>query len=222
MHTHTPLLHENPQADLDAIGTASNPVLNSFDPLNLADADFFGNGEEFTVGFLRQAEIKHGRVAMAAFVGYCVQSNFVFPWAQTLGGAMHPSADLSPEAQWDAIPLNAKWQIIGFVGMLELWDECGGTYLPHYTAGRKPGEFPKFDAFTEKVHPVLSLYDPLGLNKNMSEEKKQTRLIAEINNGRLAMIGIMGFLAADKVSGSVPGLLEKIAIPYDGEPMAPF
>ena len=55
----------------------------------------------------------------------------------------------------------------------------------------------------------------------MSEEKKQTRLLAEINNGRLAMIGIMGFLAEGKVPGSVPALVGKIP-QYAGEVMQPF
>jgi len=43
----------------------------------------------------------------------------------------------------------------------------------------------------------------------------------EVNNGRLAMLGIVGFLSADKVAGSVPSLND-IAIPYDGKDMAPF
>jgi len=55
--------------DLVAMSKKLNPVVNFYDPLNLADADFWGQGTEATIGFLRQAEIKHGRVAMAAFVG---------------------------------------------------------------------------------------------------------------------------------------------------------
>jgi len=43
----------------------------------------------------------------------------------------------------------------------------------------------------------------------------------EVNNGRLAMLGIVGFLSADKVAGSVPSLND-IAIPCDGNVMAPF
>merc|ERR1719224_227349 len=55
--------------------------------MNLVDYDQFTVGQEASIGFLRQAEIKHGRVAMAAFVGYIVQSNGIhFPWALTSSG----------------------------------------------------------------------------------------------------------------------------------------
>lgn len=210
------------KADLEAIAKKANPTLGFYDPLNLADADFWGKGNEATIGFLRHSEIKHGRIAMFAFVGYIVQSNFVFPWAQTLDGAPHPSADLSPEAQWDQIPLGAKWQIFFFISMLELWDECGGGgVLPHYMKGRQPGKYPTFQKFRDSVHPVFDLYDPFGFNKNMSEETKERRLISELNNGRLAMIGIFGFVCANKIPGSVPAL-NGIAIPYSGNPMIPF
>jgi hypothetical protein len=192
--------------------------------LNLAEQDFWGFGNEATIGWLRQSEIKHGRIAMFAFVGYCVQSNFVFPWAQTLSGAAHPSPDLVPEAQWDAIPLAAKWQIFAVISVLELWDECGGGgLLPHYTKGRKPGQYPSFQPFRDSVHPVLDLYDPFGLSKNKSAESKERGLISEINNGRLAMLGLFGFLCADKMPGSVPALdILGVSSPYSGDPMIPF
>ena len=158
---------------------------------------------------------------MAAFVGYCVQSNFVFPWPNTLAGAGFPSADMSPEEQWDALPAGAKWQIFAVISALELWDECGGGVLPHYTKGRKPGAYPSFGKFRDAVHPVFDLYDPFGFHKNMSEETKERRLVAELNNGRLAMLGIFGFLCADKIPGSVPALGD-IATPYSGSVMIPF
>merc|ERR1719213_368434 len=61
--------------------------------MNLVAYDQFSVGEEASIGFLRQAEIKHGRVAMAAFVGYIVQSNGIyFPWGLT-GSISH--ADIS-------------------------------------------------------------------------------------------------------------------------------
>jgi len=207
--------------ELVAIASKANPILNYWDPLGLADAEFWNQSNEATIGFLRHAEIKHARVAMAAFVGYCVQSNFVFPWAQTLAGDPHPSIDLSPEQQWDAVPAGAKWQIFTVISALEVWDECGGGNMPHYMSGRQPGKYPSFQLFSDTVHPVLNLYDPFNLNKKMTEEKKEKRLVMEINNGRLAMLGIFGFLAADKVEGSVPAL-KAIAIPYSGDVMVPF
>jgi len=209
------------KADLEDLAKKLNPTVGFYDPLNLAEKDFWGKGNEATIGFLRQSEIKHGRIAMFAFVGYVVQSNFHFPWAQTLAGAPHPSTDLSPEAQWDAVPLGAKWQIFAVISALELWDECGGGEMPHYTAGRQPGKYPPFQLFRDNVHFVLDLYDPFGFNKKMTDETKERRLRAEINNGRLAMLGIFGFLCADTIPGSVPAL-SSIAIPYSGDPMVPF
>ena len=65
------------------------------------------------------------------------------------------------------------------------------------------------------------LYDPFGLSKNSSPEKKARGLLTEVNNGRLAMIGIMGFMAESKIPGSVPAISGFVK-PYAGEIMAPF
>lgn len=69
--------------------------------------------------------------------------------------------------------------------------------------GGKPGAFPKFSEHKDLVpHPVpFNLFDPFGLSNKKSDAKKERGLISEINNGRLAMIGIFGFMAEQKVSG---------------------
>lgn len=232
-----PIFDMKVREDLEALASDLNPIVAFYDPLKLSEAQFWSLDNSATVGFLRQAEIKHGRVAMAAFVGYCVQSNWHWPWDMSLDGSPFPSIDLSPEAQWDAIPLNAKLQIISAIGFLEFWDELGGkiaesgalgmperNLMPHYTKGRMPGKYPSFQNFRDIVHWVPDLYDPAGTirkNKKFTEEKKAEGRLAEINNGRLAMLGIMGFLAADKVPGAVP-LLNDIAQAYDGNTMIPF
>ena len=49
-------------------------------------------------------------------------------------------------------------------------------------------------------HPVpYNLYDPWGVMKDATEEQKAKGRITEINNGRLAMLGLMGFCAEAKV-----------------------
>ena len=90
----------------------------------------------------------------------------------------------------------------------------------HYMKGGKPGFSPSIK--TVMPHPVpLDLFDPFGLQGKMSPEKKEKSLLAEINNGRLAMLGIMAFLAESKVPGAVPALTGLVK-PYSGEVMAPF
>ena len=69
------------KADLIRLADEQHLPMGFWDPLNLAEADFWNQGNEATIGWLRHAEIKHGRVAMAAFVGYIVGANkAVFPW----------------------------------------------------------------------------------------------------------------------------------------------
>merc|ERR1712039_462841 len=121
------------------------------------------------------------------------------------------------------LPTSAKIQILGFVAFLEMWSETpsalanAGTV--HYVRGGKPGVFPSFEG---NPHPVpLNLFDPFGFTKKMSPERKEKALLAEVNNGRLAMIGIFGFISASK-GLIVPGLDGLGLTPYAGEYMAPF
>ena len=133
-----------------------------------------------------QAEIKHGRVAMAGFVGYIVHANDIRIPGDKIAASI--PTGLAPQALWDSIPEAAKWQIILTIGFFEFWRE--NSYIletegqKHYMRGGKPGYFPTFDALP---HPVpLNLFDPFGFSKNASPEKKAAGLIKEINNGRLA------------------------------------
>lgn len=212
-------------AETKELAMALNPVIGYYDPLGLASADFWDQGNEATWGFLRHAEIKHGRVAMAAFIGFCVQANHIH-WPFPLQGGdvtqFWYADNLNPPEQWDALPFVSKVQIILFVGFLEWWSEYAVD--KHYMRGGKPGEFPSFEKFIkDSPHPFpfLDLYDPLGTQKNRDPEKKAKGLLTEINNGRLAMLGIMGFLAEEKVPGAVP-LLKGLITPYAGEVMQPF
>ena len=50
------------KADLEAIAEKANPTIKFYDPLSLADKNFWDQGNEATIGFLRHSEIKHGRM----------------------------------------------------------------------------------------------------------------------------------------------------------------
>merc|ERR1719145_504661 len=125
-------------ADKDGMETLAkslNPSIGFWDPLSILDAASENGNLEETIGWFRHAEIKHGRVAMAAFVGYCVQANGIhFPWnlqgpvTGTLANIPAISfGDISaaggPADQWDALPSPAKLKIPGVIGFLEMWSE---------------------------------------------------------------------------------------------------
>merc|ERR1719247_3189970 len=97
--------------ELGQLAAELNPTIGYFDPLNLALLNFWNQGEEATIGFLRHAEIKHGRVAMAAFVGYIAHANGVhFPWKMPGDELAGPGCN--PVELWENLPRLAKVQII--------------------------------------------------------------------------------------------------------------
>ena len=122
------------QAGLADLAKKLNPTIGYWDPLNI------GGSPKETIGWFRHAEIKHGRVAMAGFVGYCVQANGIhFPWniQAPFGSIDVPTigfGDISaaggPADQWDALPTPAKLQILGVVGFLEVRRQAAATWPP--------------------------------------------------------------------------------------------
>lgn len=80
-----------------------------------------------------------------------------------------------------------KQQIIGAIFLTEIITEA---QKPHYTKG---GDLPGM------------VFPPIDFSKVDAETMKRKRS-SELNNGRLAMIAIMSFVAAANVPGSVPAL----------------
>merc|ERR1719331_1792867 len=212
------------------------PPNDYFDPLNLATMtfDWGPQGEEATIGWLRHSEIKHGRVAMAGFLGFIAHCTPIVSGEHKILPYPGYVAGVSPQEQWDNIPLIGKLQILVFVGMLESYGEGAGQpqgYV-HYMKGGKPGYFPPIAGRAGPqagVQVALDLWDPFKLVANRSAEQNARGLKVEILNGRLAMIGLFSLLAESAVPGSVPPLslgLEAAGIDsfpqYSGNIMVPF
>merc|ERR1719482_2152426 len=95
------------------------PPAGFWDPLQLAE---FDDPELAAQIFKRRrsVEIQHGRVSMIATIGYIVPEYFRWP------GYVSPSQKLAfadvPNglAAWNAVPAVGWWQMIGFVGCIEV------------------------------------------------------------------------------------------------------
>jgi len=160
-----------------------------WDPLGLAEM-----GSDETIAWFRHSEIKHGRVAMAAFVGWwCVSAGITLPGQLTYGTDFASLPTKGLEA-WEAVPGWGKAQMLLFAGLIEFHDEIFASRRDkHYMRGGTPG----------KNH-CPGLYDPLGFSKGKSPEALARGRDVEIKNGRLAMIGIAGLYAQASIPGAVP------------------
>ena len=119
------------------MGRCKTPLASSstgfWDPLGFSDGTSEGR-----LRFYREVEIKHGRIAMAAFIGFLVgESRAHFPWM--LSGEVS-FADIAaaggPGAQWDALGPSAKYQIFSFIFLMEAISES--TYAACLQRQTKP------------------------------------------------------------------------------------
>jgi len=161
-----------------------------FDPLGLANL-----GGDETLAFFRHAELKHGRVAMAAIVGFLVHINgihFSGMLSPTYGVSFESLSKMGPFDAWNAIPLLGQIQILWTIAGLEHASECLNPD-GHYTKGGTPGDL-KF---------LKKFYWGLGADK-LSPEQLAEKRESELKNGRAAMLGMASICSAMAFPGSVP------------------
>eukprot|EP00546_Thalassionema_frauenfeldii_P010725 CAMPEP_0178923494 /NCGR_PEP_ID=MMETSP0786-20121207/16748_1 /TAXON_ID=186022 /ORGANISM="Thalassionema frauenfeldii, Strain CCMP 1798" /LENGTH=200 /DNA_ID=CAMNT_0020597991 /DNA_START=19 /DNA_END=621 /DNA_ORIENTATION=+ len=145
--------------------------LGVFDPLGWLDSE----PEAFERR--RAVERKHGRVAMAAVVGTIVHNNHI-----VFDGYLSPSANLkfsdvpTGVQGFFTIPAAGIAQILAFFALVEL------AWMP---ASKYDGDYGVGYFGTEITDP----------------EEKVRKLNVELNNGRAAMMGIIGNFASEAVTG---------------------
>lgn len=142
-----------------------------FDPLGFSDT--------FDMKWLRESEIKHGRVSMLAVVGFVMQQWWTLP-----GMTAVADSNLAPEAA-GASPM---LQIVFGLGIWEFWTNKGNVTTENMFSDpdRVPGNFG---------------FDPMGLSKGKSQEEMERMQLRELKNGRLAMLAIGGMIHHNWVTG---------------------
>ena len=161
----------------------STAPLKNFDPLGLATV-----GSDETLAWFRAAELKHSRVAMLATTGYIVQASGIhFPGMLSSDISFESLSSMKPFDAWAAVPDAGKAQILATIFIAELATESKPV---HYTKG---GPLPTI------------VFPPIDFS-NVDAATLKTKQDRELNNGRLAMIAIMSFIAANNIPGSVPAI----------------
>jgi len=154
--------------------------LGFFDP-----AGFIGDDmTEGKVRFYQEVEIKHARLAMLASVGFLVGESFHPLW----GG----NVDVPSYIAFQETPLQTFWPLV-VLGISV--SEVFSVFTFQNPAGNEPWSI-RLD------HAAGDLgFDPLGLKPTDAAALKEMQS-KELNNGRLAMIGIAGMVMQELVTGS--------------------
>ena len=161
----------------------AQPPLGFFDPLGLLD-----EADQERFDRLRYIEIKHGRICQLAFLGNIITRAGVH-LAGNIDYAGH-SFDSYPNgfaAVWgpDSVPAYGVAQIVSFIGLLEIAVMKDVTGENEFVGDFRNG----------LGGPTWDTYD---------EETKLQKRAIELNNGRAAMMGILGLMMHEQLGGSIP------------------
>jgi len=182
-------------------GTGEETGGEIWDPLDIS-----GSVSDEALMWFRHAELKHGRAAMLACVGYITgAAGITFP-GDIAGGVSFASVNADGVYNaWGNVPTEGKLQILLLIFALEMATE---SKKPHYMRGGVPGKLDQlpFDGIKGLWAPKIKFWDPLGFMGALTPEQKARKRKAELKNGRLAMIGIISFLVSHSIPGSVPAL----------------
>jgi len=164
--------------------------LGVFDPLGLLGDDKT-NVDEESLENLRWAELKHGRVAMLAVVGYLV----------TYAGVRFPGAENIPAgfAALDNLP-GMVW-----AQMIATWTLMEAANQDQFQAPWGTGSAQGKPSPAEFKGDFRNGFLDFGWDSQSEEWKKNKRQI-EINNGRAAQMGILGIMIHDKL-GNLDAIL---------------
>jgi len=161
------------------------PFPGGFDPAGLAQ-----KFDRATMLRCREAEIKHGRVSMLAVLGFFVSEEF-HPIEDLVDNGVPVPADFASQATWET-PAERPLLIAFLVAVA----------VAEATSIRKTWDMSFENRGRIREDVLLGGYLPYGpwAPGNTSPEKFEKRQLAELNNGRLAMIGIAGIVAQEFVS----------------------
>merc|ERR1712064_250780 len=192
LYTASPLRAFDPTAELGA----QEPV-GFWDPLGYA-----ADGDEAAFKRRRATEIKHGRISMYACIGYIVPEYYKFP------GYLSPSLGIQfadvPNglAALSKVPLAGIAQIVVFAGLIE----TSGFFSGPYTSGSLSSSEAMADRSVAAGEPGnYGVGFPNLLGKVDDPEARKSKLAAELANGRLAMVAIIGMFFQDGLTGSAWG-----------------
>jgi len=154
------------------------------DPLGFFDpVGFCEDATEGKIRFYREVELKHGRVAMVASLGYLVAEQFHPLW----GG----SIDVPSFVAFQATPLQTFWPaVVLLISIIEVFS----VFSFNTPIGGEPWS-------VRSDHAPGDLgFDPMGLKPTDPKELKEMQT-KELNNGRLAMFAIAGMVAQEAATG---------------------